>query len=104
MPHLSFKTPEPLSEPLTFDIDGERFECEPDIDAVRYFRGTARALEMGNEGIVDFLYDVVIDDDLERLAKTIKERIIPASTIAEVYRALVGVYGGNRPTRPSSGS
>lgn len=101
--HLSFTTPVPRDEDITFDIDGERFECITDMNAQTYITLTAIA-PGNNAAVLDFIYASVVEDERERLQKTIVERVVPAQVVADIYTALREVYGGKRPTKPSAGS
>jgi hypothetical protein len=100
MPTRSFSSPTG-GEPVTFDLDGQTYECIPmlpagfGLDILRY--GTAKAAE--------FFDVIMVPDSAERFAMAIRdpERPVPQETLDEVIRWLVEVYTG-RPTGPSNGS
>lgn len=99
-------------EPLTFDIDGETFNVEPQIGAMPIFdlavaatADTDNAEEMLAATIAfrDFLRSVIVPDDIERFEKTCRSRHVSMDTLGEIVQWIVTEATGH-PTKRLSDS
>lgn len=110
MSHKSFSTKP--REPVTFDIDGERFTCHDQIPVTSLLDYASRLMPDASSqevrftasDVLDFFKLVMPEDEHERFMKFIDDpvRNVDLDTLGELLIFLVEAYGG-RPTQPSSG-
>jgi len=100
MPSRSFSSPT-QGEPVRFELDGEWFDCLPELPA-----GFGLDLvKVGPQQAVEFFDVVLTDESAERFAVLIRNREHPIgqATVDAIAQWLVEVYTG-RPTGESSDS
>ena len=101
--HKIFKSKPQVVTPVTFELDGEKFTALPAIPGAKLL-DFIRDADSGDGGraaqaLVDFLQDVIVEEDRDRFAELIRDerRPIEIALIAEICEWLVGEYAV-RPT------
>jgi hypothetical protein len=107
--HKDFGAPASSDEPITFNLYGETFRCQPAIQGTALLRFISKAgSDDANESadsVLEFLHLAIAPTDRERFAAltTSDETVVPLESLASIMEWLVEQYSG-RPTVPSSPS
>lgn len=100
---------EPL-EPVSFDIDGERFTCRADLPGTLLFEHFARlggGVVMSAGALLSFFEQAMEPAEYERFRKFCDDpdRDVDAQLLGDIYTHLLTEYNTLRPTkRPSRSS
>jgi hypothetical protein len=112
--HKSFKVVDITeSEPLSFEIGGEEFECYPEVQG-KTLIDIMRVAAEGDEdtrgmlmavSVLEFFKRVMPEDQYERFSALMddRERIVSMETLSEIMAWLMEEYS-ERPTMQSSDS
>ena len=108
MAFKQFDIPE-FSEPIGFEVRGQRFQCQPSIPAGLLFK-IRKAMddpEVNEEDFLNsFLSKVMFKSDYEKFKVLLynddAEQGLPFNVFSEIIKYLLEEYTGDRPTGPSS--
>lgn len=102
--HRSFSAKKQADKgPLTFDLEGQKFEAHRQVPGAVLLDFMASAGEDGAGAagaILPFFEDALIEEDYQRFAKLIKDPdvLIDMETLMEIIAYLIEEYADSRPS------
>jgi len=107
---LQFTTDDVPDDPVSFTIDGERFDCLPLMTGaafIRYSRLLAKGGMIATGAVEDFFSEVMDPEEHKRFRKFIEDpgRRITTNKLGDIFLGLFGRYAAgpaerSRPTEP----